>query len=151
VREEPKLQDRVWDDLIGLRARRPGTPDALRAARLLARLPSPLDTLRPQKIMEGLPRDVVAVLEEPPGAFGRITALSSDGRSLALLLASSTELGNTAERIGVWKFGGAAPARELVFPIHEPNDNGPHNGVGLAFSPDGKTLALITIQSTVLL
>ena len=68
--ENPKMdRDRLREILLGFRRDHPGTSFALRAAELLADLPSPLDKLDPEKIppldrFEKQPKQLVAVLGE---------------------------------------------------------------------------------------
>jgi WD40 repeat protein len=63
---------KLWDDLVEFHFRAHGTPDALRAAELLSRIPSPLDKLDPKLVpdrqsMPWLQKETVAVVGESAG------------------------------------------------------------------------------------
>ncbi len=82
--------DKLRADLIRFRRDFPGTPQAVRAAELQSRLPSPLDKLDPAKVPElerfdWHPKELVAVLGESrgrqAGAVGGV-AYSPDGKLL---------------------------------------------------------------------
>src|SRR5438094_538420 len=63
---DPKADpDILWQDLLVFRTKYPGTPQAVQAAELLTRLPSPLDKLDPKQIpqedrFDWQPRELVA-------------------------------------------------------------------------------------------
>lgn len=91
-------------DLLSLRVRHPGTKAALRAAALLAALPSPLDRLDPANIpplekFDAQPKELVAILGEHRGRHGNpvtSVAFSSDGKRLASAGGYLARLWNTS-------------------------------------------------------
>jgi hypothetical protein len=113
-------------------------PDKMQAARLLRRLPSPLDRLSPGQVagerlnLKGL----VALVRGHDGPVGPV-AFSPDGRTLA------TGGGEQDQTVAVWDLGGEAPRlRARLGPLG-------HAVSMLAFSPDGKTLAASGWDGTV--
>jgi WD40 repeat protein len=73
--DEKADREKLRQDIIALRGRFAGTPQALKAAELMRQLPSPLDRLDPSKIkplevFEWQPKELVAVLGEHRGRQG---------------------------------------------------------------------------------
>src|SRR5262245_28637597 len=70
---DPKVdKEKLWDDLIEFRRMYYGTPEAVRAAELLSKIPSPLDRLDRRQIVNlerltWLPKEAVAVLGDSRG------------------------------------------------------------------------------------
>jgi hypothetical protein len=85
-------RERLWQEVVDFRAAHPGNPEALEAAGLLGRLPSPLDRLDPKLIPahdlypDWQPKGLAAVIGEH---FGRLwgqaqnVAFSPNGKLLA--------------------------------------------------------------------
>lgn len=125
--EDPKAdRARLRQDLLDLRLRYPGSPQAVQAAALLTRLPSPLDRLDPANIpaadrFEGRPKELVAVLPKQAGEIMSLS-FSADGRTLAAA---------TQRAVRLWDLGGPTPRERAVLP-----DAGWH----VRFAPDGRTL-----------
>jgi WD40 repeat protein/tRNA A-37 threonylcarbamoyl transferase component Bud32 len=127
--------DGLRREVIAFQIRFAGTPQALRAAQVLARLPSPLDRLVRTQIpsretFNWHPPELVAVLGEHRWWHGhslRCLALSPDGKTIAT--------GGDDGFIRLWdvKTGKDRPTRAVL------KHKGPVSA--LAFFPDGKTLA----------
>jgi WD40 repeat protein len=132
--DDPKVnRERLRQELLALRQAYPGTPQAVQAAVLLSRLPSPLDKLDPAKIpvlerFDWQPPELVAVLHEHRGRQGShvyAVAVSPDGKRAAS--------GGNISLVRLWDM---TTMRLLE------NLGGPHLVYSLLFSPDGKTLAV---------
>jgi WD40 repeat protein len=140
--DDPKADpSRLWDDLVAFRQQYPGTPEALEAARVMRRLPSPLDTLDPEKIPEldhfaWQPKELVAVLGEHRGRHGYAVAavtVSPDGNRIASV-------------------GGSQQVRLFDAATLRPLFTAGHGTVTTAaFSPDGKRLATADFYGRVIL
>ena len=111
---------RLRRDLLAFRVTHPGTQASLRAAKLLADLPSPLDRLDASTIpavekFASQPRELVGVLGEHRGRHAgpvAAVAFSSDGSMIASLGGGYLRLWNptTMRLIGVAGDGSAAVA-----------------------------------------
>jgi serine/threonine protein kinase len=114
------------------------TPDGTRAARLLSRLPSPLDQLDPRHLTGTWPDlpGLVAVLRGHDGPVWA-AAFAVDGRTLA------SGGGDPDQTVAVWDLGAQAPRRRFR--------SGPlGNAVSaVAFSPAEPTLAASVWDGTV--
>lgn len=78
-------REKLRQEVLAFARRNPGTPAAVQAARLLGRLPSPLDNLDPRSIpelerFEGQPKELVAVLGEHRGRQGQVAAAVAYGQ-----------------------------------------------------------------------
>ncbi len=90
LQETPANSERLRQELLAFRQEYSGTPPAVKAAAMLARLPSPLDQLEAAQIPElerfdWQPRDLVAVLQEHRGRHGaavNTVAVTPDGQRI---------------------------------------------------------------------
>jgi hypothetical protein len=114
------------------------SPDSTRAARLLRRLPSPLDRLDSSQLA-GKPADLPGLVALVRGHVGAVVsvAFSPDGRTLA------SGGGEQDQTVAVWDLGAAAPRLRYR---GEPLGSAVST---VAFAPGGRTLAASAWDGTV--
>ena len=133
VRTHPATLGPLREELLAVRMRLAGSPQAVRAGIWLMYLPSPLDQLNAQQIPEkkrfaGQPGELVAVLGDPGANYVRVTALAFRPDCKMLAVAGSLS------EIVLWDFAKAVPQRLPGLRGHRSNVH------SLVFTPDGKWL-----------
>jgi WD40 repeat protein len=135
--DEKADREKLRQDIVALRGRFAGTPQALKAAELLRQLTSPLDRLDPSKIrplevFDWQPKELVAVLGEHRGRQGApatCVAYSPDRKFIASAGAHLVRLWDTD------------PKRLMRLIVNL----GAANPACMAISPDSKLLAVGSI------
>jgi WD40 repeat protein len=136
--DDSKAADAVRQELLALRRDFPGTPQAVKAAVALAKVPSPLDKLDAGKIpplerFDWQPKELVAVLHEHRGRHGSrvyTVNVTPDGKLLAVGCADGL--------VYFWDIS-ATPAKKLS------HLNTSNRGVSsVVFSPGAKRLGIGT-------
>jgi WD40 repeat protein len=130
---DPKADpERLRQDLLAFRQAHPGTPQAVEAAGMLRKLPSPLDKLSPKAIpaverYDWQPKELVAVLGEHRGRMGAAAECLVFGPDGKFIVSG----GNTS-KLRLWESATMRLQSTL---------NHTHYVHALAISRDGKTLA----------
>jgi WD40 repeat protein len=135
--DEKADREKLRQDIIALRGRFAGTPQALKAAELMRELPGPLDHLDPKKIrplevFDWQPKELVAVLGEHRGRQGApvtCVAYSPDRKFIASAGAHLVRLWDTDPR----------RLMRLILNL------GAANPACMAISPDSKQIAVGSI------
>jgi WD40 repeat protein len=125
-------RDQLRQELVSFRRTYPGTPQAVQAAGLLRRLPSPLDKLDPQRIpplerFPEQPKELVAILGEHRGRQGTVPS--------AVAFSPNGKLVVSGGGSGIIRLWDRATMRQQGIL------SGPGGVSALAFTRDGQTLA----------
>jgi WD40 repeat protein len=135
--DEKADREKLRQDIIALRGRFAGTPQALKAADLLRQLPSPLDRLDPSKIrplevFNWQPKELVAVLGEHRGRQGSPATCVTYTPDRKLLISGG------GQYVRLWETDPKRLLRLIVtLGVYQPQC--------VAVSPDNKLLAVGSI------